>query len=494
MDIQFNIAEIFIISPLIALFLASIIPLTIKVLRGNKELNPLAVVGYATAGLISAFILTLAIYSSNLEPVSLFRNALVMDGVSVFAALITIITTFFTLLYAKESFSTLGSQFSEFVFLLLNCAIGMMILSWSNDLIVTFIGIEMMSLCLYLIIAMSNEGRVSKEAALKYFVLGSFASAIFLYGLAFIFGTTGTTYIHEISEVASQLISINRLFLVGVTLLILGFCFKVAIAPFHSWTPDVYQGAPTPMTSFMATGVKIVSFVAFLRVITTEALLGDRADLLITAIQWLAVITIIVGNVAAIVQEDMKRMLAYSSVAHSGYIMIGLIASGIGGQAILGASSLLFYVFAYTIMTFGCFGIVSLFEHDERSTLQVSDLKGLAKKRPWLSFLLTLFLLSLAGIPPTIGFFGKFYLFSAAIKQGLFWMAIWGVIGSVISVYYYLRPIVYMYMEEDEWVATPHEKPLTGAVILLSALGVVLFGLFSDSIYQVVLQSVKHLF
>lgn len=494
MDIQFNIAELYMIAPMLCLFVASIIPLTLKVLRGNRELNPTATIGYATAGILSSLMLTFSMYSQNMEAVSLFRDALVVDGISIFAALITLIATFFALLFSRESVATQTNQFSEYVFLLLNSAIGMMILSWSNDLIVTFIGIEMMSLCLYLIIALSKEGRLSKESAFKYFVLGSFASAIFLYGLSFVFGTTGTTYIHEITEVAAQLISISRLFLVGVVLLIIGFCFKVAIAPFHAWAPDVYQGSPTPVAAFMATGVKVVTFVAFLRFISTEALVGDRADIVVDVLQWLAVLTILVGNIAAIAQANMKRMLAYSSIAHSGYVMVGLIAAGIGGQAYLGASGLIFYLMAYTVMTFGAFGVVSLFEKSENSQLVLDDLKGLGLKKPGFALLFSLFLLSLAGIPPTIGFFGKFYLFSAAIKQGLFWLSIWGVIGSVISVYYYLRPIVFMFMSEEEGELPKEGHFLTRFVIAFSAILVVFIGIFSSPFYTALSSSVKSLF
>jgi NADH-quinone oxidoreductase subunit N len=331
---------------------------------------------------------------------------------------------------------------------------------------------------------MSHEQKLSKEAALKYFVLGSFASAIFLYGVAFIFGTVGTTYIPAVIESTGDLISSSRLFLFGITLLILGFCFKVSIAPFHAWTPDVYQGAPTPHTAYMATAVKAVSFAAFLRIISTKSLVGSEN--LLDILQWLAVITMIVGNVAAILQTNLKRVLAYSSVAHSGYLLVGVITTGISDNVSFAASGVIFYLAGYSLMTLGAFAIVCLIERDENSSVKVDDLAGYAKKKPLMAFCLTLFLLSLAGIPPTVGFFGKFYMFTAAIGEGLLWLAVWGVLNSVISVYYYLRPIVVMYMQDGEATDAPRSFRATKTAILVSAVLVVFLGLVSGPIFEAV--------
>lgn len=492
MQIEFSILDFMLVSPALALFLASLIPIGIKVLRGNQEQNSFATLIYGYVGVVVAAGLAMA--TSGGARVA-FDGALVFDGISYFSSIIVLIVTAVALTFARDSLATNGRHFSEFVFLILNAAIGMLTVAWSNDLIVSFVGIELMSLALYILIAISNEEKLSKEAAFKYFILGSFASALMLYGISFIYGTVGTTFLPDLVSAAPNLLATNRLFLMGFILLIAGILFKISVFPFHSWTPDVYQGSPTAVTSFMSTGVKAVVLAFFLRVIASQAFTVDRFWPFVDVLQWLAVLTILVGNVGAFRQKSLKRMLAYSSVAHSGYLMIGLIAAGIGGASMLGASGVVFYVFGYSLMTLGAFGVVHMLETHADIDITVDDLAGLAKQRPWAALILTVLMLSLAGIPPTIGFFGKFILFSAAVKQGLFWLALWGVIGSVISVYYYLRPVVAMYMQErvlpDEGV-TPH--PLSQFVITLLALMVLGFGLASEPFYQAVLNSVTQVF
>lgn len=492
MGIQFEIVDLLLVSPAIALFVASLFPLLIKVFRGNRELNSLATLFYALAGVIGAAILT---FAGNGINKTAFQDALVFDGVSTWTTMIVLLVTGFSLMFARENAATKGRQFSETVFLILNSAVGMMTVVWSNDLIVTFVGIELMSLALYALIAMSHETKYAKEAAFKYFVLGSFASAVFLYGVAFIYGAVGSTYLPQITSVAAELVAqTNPPFLIGLIMVILGLAFKVSIFPFHSWTPDVYQGAPTPLTALMSTGVKAVSLAIFLRVVLTEALLADRAETLVNTLQWLAVGTMLVGNIAAIMQNNFKRMLAYSSVAHSGYAMIGLIAAGIGGQSALGAEGVLYYVFAYSIMTVGAFGAICLFEQHEETRVQIDDLKGLAAKSPWVALSITVFMLSLAGIPPTVGFFGKFFIFSAAVNQGLYWLAVWGVLSSVISVYYYLRPVVVMYMHPNEGAASLKGRHLSHLAVFASAVMVLVGGIVVDPFYKYVAETVSKLF
>ncbi|MGE0764373.1 MAG: NADH-quinone oxidoreductase subunit N [Bdellovibrionales bacterium] len=484
--VSFRWFDVLQLMPVICLVLASVIPLAIKVLTGNKEQNSFATLCYGLVGLVAAGGWLVAMGGTKNVA---FEGALVFDGLSTLAGLLIVFVTGMALIYARENFSTNNHQFSEFVFLLLNSAAGMLLVSWSNDLIFFFVGLEMMSLCLYVLIAMSSEERLSKEAAFKYFLLGSFASAILLYGIAFVFGTSGTTSIPALAEQANQLMATNRLFMVGLVFLILGLCFKVSIFPLHAWTPDVYQGAPTPVTAFMATGAKTATFVLFLRVMTTDALAGEQAERFVDVLQWLAAFTILAGNIAAVMQNNLKRMLAYSSIAHSGYIMVGLVVAALGGTDPLGGSSVVFYLVAYSLMTVGAFGILSIFEKDEDASLKVEDLKGLAKRRPWLALCLTLFLLSMAGIPPTIGFFGKFFIFSAAVKAGLVWLAIWGVFGSVIGVYYYLRPIVYMYMADEEGAEVAEERYLSMGLVSIAAVLVVLLGIFSSPVYKAVLNA-----
>lgn len=483
MNFSIPLADIICVSPAIILFLASLVPLTVKVLRNNREPNSIAALGYAVMGCIAAAGAAISLHPKS-SPTYHFANAIVVDGVSIFITVVVCVITAVAAIMARENKSTSGSQFSEFLFLLLNSAVGMFLLAWSNDLIVTFIAIEIMSLCLYLLVALSHEEKLSKEAAFKYFVLGGVASAIFLYGTAFIYGISGSTYLNDIAANASRLSEESYLFKVGVTLAIIGLCFKVAIVPFHAWAPDVYEGAPTPVTAFMATGVKVVTFIAFLRIMKLDVAGHDPKAALMVILQWLAALTMVAGNIAAIIQQNLKRMLAYSSIAHSGYVLVGVIASMASGEAWRGDLSVIFYVTSYAIMTLGAFGIVSLLENRETDMILVDDLKGLSKRNPIVALLFTIFLLSLAGIPPTIGFFGKFFIFSAALKQGFIWLAIWGAISSIISAYYYLRPIVFMYMKDEEGVSVGAHYRIT--FVVASALGVltIVMGLMTEPLYQ----------
>lgn len=491
MELSFQIIDFLVASPMVALFVASLLPLFFKVIRGNRETNPVFVLGCAFIGIVSAGGLTLTLNASTTYA---FSKALVFDGISIWTNITVLMVAGVSLLYSRENRSIDKAQFSEYVFLLLNSAIGMMILASANDLIVAFIGIELMSLCLYVVIALGANEKTAKQSAFKYFVLGSFASAILLYGIALIFGSVGSTYLDEVASIAAGLISTNRLFLIGFGMVIVGYAFKVGAAPFHAWVPDVYQGAPTPVTTFMSTGVKIVTFAAFVRLAATQAMSGERALELVNALEWVAVFTMLIGNIGALKQTNFKRMLAYSSVAHGGYALVGVIASGVGGNVILGASGVIYYIFGYAVMTLGTFGVISLFEKDENSQVTLDSLRGLASRNPWSAFCITLLLLSLAGIPPTVGFFGKFFIFSAAIKQGFFWLSIWGVLNSVVSIYYYLRPIVQMYMKEGEGCNVVESRQLSQMAVSLMAVMVVAIGLATDPFYRFVKESVSQLF
>ncbi len=487
MNVTIGLADLIRVSPMIALFISSLIPLTVKVLKKNHEPSPQATLIQGLGGIIAAAVLLLTVYFvlSTGPDSTAFADSIIFDGVTLLSGLIALVAAAFSLMLMYDNPSTRGNQFAELTFLTMSSVLGMLVLSSAMDLVVMFIGLETMSLSLYLMIAMSHEERLSKEAAFKYFVLGGFASAVLLYGLSFIFGSAGTTHLSEIIQKTPELITSSRLFLFGMTLTMLGFCFKVSIFPFQAWTPDVYQGAPTPHSALMATAVKVVSFAAFLRIILSQSFVVSEN--LFDIFQWLAVLTMIVGNVAAILQNNFKRMLAYSSVAHSGYLLVGLITTGITGEVSFAASGVLFYLLGYSIMTLGAFALVSLLEKSENDSISIESLGGLSKRKPLMAFCLTLFLLSLAGIPPTVGFFGKFYLFSAAISQGLIWLALWGVLNSVISAYYYLRPIVVMYMHEGEEQERPMEASFpTQTVVIISAILVVILGVFSGPLFSVI--------
>ncbi len=493
MQVSLNWVDFIVLSPAVALFVASLFPILFKALTGNKERGTFIAYGFGMVGVVAGLILTAGNWGIQR---TVFSGAIVFDSVSAFVSMIILVITGVGLTFLRESPATNRKQFSESVFLLLNSSVGMLIFAWSNDLILTFIGFELLSLCLYVLIAIGEEDRLSKEAAFKYFILGSFASAVMLYGISFIYGSSGTTSLVELGEVGITLASSNRMFFVGLLMFLAGLFFKISIFPFHFWTPDVYQGSPTPVTAYMAAGVKATTVIFLLRVMSLDMFTAEKTFPFVDAMQWICVITILVGNVGALRQRSMKRMLAYSAVGHSGYVLIGLIAAGIGGQTYIGATGVLYYIFAYTLMTLGTFGVLALLEKHSDHDIGIEDMKGLARRKPVIAAAMAIMLFSLAGIPPTVGFFGKFMVISAAVKQQLFWLALWGVLGSVISVYYYLRPIVAMYMEEtvlDE-SEQPSVRPISQFVVSLLALMIVGFGISSEGLFQNFFRSILEIF
>lgn len=494
---DFNFSDIIIVSPLICLFIASIIPITVKAFRDGEEMNPFTALMYCVFGLVAAAGLTLSAVKgyweiSNLNFVEAFSKAIIVDGITVWASYIIFIVVGFCLFLVYDSKATRDQQFSEHLFLILNSTIGMALVVMSNNLIVTFIAIELMSLSLYLLIALNKEKLLSKEASFKYFVLGGVGSAILLYGIAFIYGGAGSTSLHEVGALSARLYETNSLFRFGVILTAIGFAFKVSLVPFHAWTPDVYQGSATPITSIMATAVKVASFVAFLRFFLYADFFDLNTDRFVWFMQWLAALTMIVGNVAAIMQDNFKRMLAYSSVAHSGYVFMAVIVAAFGTESDAGITSMMFYLISYSIMTVGTLALVVLFEKSADTILLTSDLKGFGRKSPVLALSLSVLLFSLAGLPPSIGFFGKFYVFSATIEQGFYWLTFVGVLSSIISVYYYLRPVVVMYMLEGEGFDVRSEVWFSKSIVVLSAVGVCLLGLFSSRIFMFVQSSIAN--
>jgi NADH-quinone oxidoreductase subunit N len=318
----------------------------------------------------------------------------------------------------------------------------------------------------------------SLEGALKYFLLGAFASGFLLYGIALMYSATGTTKIPEIAAMIGDLrLFGNPVFVAGVGLLLVGFAFKVSLVPFHMWTPDAYHGAPTLVTAYMAAGVKAAAFAALLRVtLLTFPALGP----VMTNILWvLAFLTMTVGNLSALLQDNVKRMLAYSSIAHAGYILVGFVSGDVAG-----AQAALFYLLVYAFMNLGAFGVVMLLAHREDDGYDIGNFTGIGFRYPVLGGLLTLFLVSLAGIPPTAGFVGKFYLFSAAVKNGYVGLAVLGVLNSAVSIYYYLRPVVYMYMLPAQAEVPVPRPPRTAfsLALCISAAAVLVLGIVPRSV------------
>ncbi len=369
----------------------------------------------------------------------------------------------------------------EFYALLLFATFGAMMLAATGDALTLFLGLETMSIGAYAMTAFRRTSPRSAEAALKYFLLGSFGAAILIYGFALIYGATGHTDLAGIGAAARTAEGRSPVLVMGVGLVLVGMAFKVSAVPFHAWTPDAYEGAPTPATTFMAVAVKAGAFAMLLRVLTLS--LAD-ASWTSWASGWppvmatLAAITMTVANLVAGRQESVKRMLAYSSIAHAGYLLVGVTAMmRVPGQAV---ASILFYLLAYTVSTAGAFGALILCGSRGREAVSYEDLAGIGKRHPAPALAFALFLLSLAGIPPTAGFFGKWFVFKAAIEGGLYWLVVLALINSVIGAYYYLRVFVYMYMREPAAgapVAVPMRSGYVTAALIVSAVLVLALGL-----------------
>ncbi len=373
---------------------------------------------------------------------TLFGGMFVHDGFTVFFTLLFCAIGAVAVLLSWDFVKRTRINLAEYYALLLTATLGMILMAASNDLITIFLGLELMSLSLYVLVGFRRSRLESNEAALKYFLLGAFASGFFLYGIALLYGATGTTNLARMAEfLASTPLRADPLFVAGGLLLLTGFAFKVAAVPFHMWTPDAYEGAPTSVTAFMSAGAKAAGFAALLRV-GMRALGGVPGEWL-PVLSAVAMITMTVGNVTALLQTNLKRMLAYSSIAHAGYVLVAVAAGGPDG-----ASAALFYLAVYSFMNLGAFGVLTILGRGGQERVLLSDVAGLGFRQPLLGLALTIFLISLGGIPPTAGFMGKVYIFGTALKAGLLPLVIVGVLNSVVSVYYYLRVTVALYMEE----------------------------------------------
>jgi len=367
--------------------------------------------------------------------------------------------------------------------LVLLTLLGGMVMVAAADLMVMFLGLELLSVSVYVLAGVSRSEKTSSEGALKYLILGAFSSAFLLYGLALVYGACGTLSIQELAALNS---APSPLLLSGIGLLVFGFGFKVSLVPFHFWTPDVYQGAPTSITAFMATVVKAAAFGAFLRVmlVAFPELSASWEGLL-----WLlAVLTMTIGNIIALRQESVKRMLAYSSIAHAGYALMGFLVVGASG----GIESVMFYLFVYSLMTIVAFGVVLLATSGRADAQFGQDnyqsLSGLGWTHPFLGLCMTIAMLSLGGLPPFAGFIGKFYVFSAAVKANFVGLAIIGALNSVVSLYYYLRVVVVMYFSERsvDWQPEPLGRfAAPRLALMLATAGVIYFGLFSGTYYEI---------
>ena len=420
----------------------------------------------ALAGLVGALVTTLLRWPTGGRA---FRDMIVLDQHALFFHIVIVYAAALVILLSTDYLHRAGAESGEYYALVLFSTAGMLLLVSANDLIVVFLAVELMSLSLYVLAGLFTRRIEASEASMKYFLLGVFASAFLLYGIALVYGTTGTTNFDRIAAAVARRPH-DPLILVGVGLLLVGFGFKISAAPFHMWAPDVYQGAPTSITALIATASKAAVFAVLIRLVIAafRPLQPDATPLL-----WaLAALTMTVGNVVAVAQSNLKRMLAYSSVAHAGYMLVGLVAGDTAG-----AAAVLFYLLAYVFTTVGTFGVITVCERAGHEADEVRDYAGLGRRSPLLALVLSLFLLSLVGIPPLAGFVGKFYVFGSAVRAGYIWLAVIAVLNSAVAAYYYLRVIVYMYMREPEEASAAYVPSFAGVVALTIALvGIVLLG------------------
>ncbi|HEY3356955.1 MAG TPA: NADH-quinone oxidoreductase subunit N [Polyangia bacterium] len=413
-----------------------------------------------------------------LEPRSLYDGMLAADRYTRFFEAVFLCAGALSLLLSHSWMREHDCEFGEFYALILFAIAGMMILAAATDLVTVFLGLETMSVAIYVLVGSRLKAGRSAEAALKYYLVGAFSAAILLYGIALVYGATGTTSLTGIAAQVSG-VSANPIFILGLVLLLCGLAYKVAAVPFHMWTPDAYEGAPTPVTAFMAAGVKAAAFAALVRVLTTafnlEAVKIGTGGW-VTILQVLAVLTMTLGNIAALRQENVKRLLAYSAISHAGYVLVGVVAVGVVGKE--AQPPVLYYLLAYTFSTIGAFGVVAWLGSRNDERLMLDDWAGLSSRHPLAALAMTLFLLSLAGVPPTAGFFAKFYVLRAAtMDPQLYPLVVIAVLNSVVAAFYYLKVIMAMYFRELAREPRPQRSPAMVAALVIAVLLVLQMGL-----------------
>jgi NADH-quinone oxidoreductase subunit N len=461
----------------------------------NRVLAATSVIGY-----LAAFVVCIIYFNNWLARdmgstafnQEAFGRMVVMDNLGLFFRMLALGTAIITVFFSSQYIRERGMAVGEYYAVLALATVGIMITAASVDLTMIFVGIELSSIAVYILTGFARNDKLSNEAAIKYFLLGIFSTAILVYGMAWLYGSTGNTNLREIGEIVAAAQSTGGVetsgwLILAIFLLIAGLGFKIAAVPFHMWTPDAYQGAPTPVTAFMSVGPKAAGFAATIRIMV-EAL-GPAWQTWVPIIVVLSILTMTLGNIVAVMQRSVKRMLAYSSIAHTGYIMVGLAAfqyNATGGatpspEQTQSISSILFYLFSYLFMNMGAFGIVIWLQRSG-ATDSIESFRGLSAWAPAQAALMMFFLLSLTGIPPTIGFLGKYYVFVAAVNSDLVWLAVIGVLNSAIGAFYYLRLIWYMYFEEARAARESRHSPALHWSLVASAIAVILFFVLSGPI------------
>jgi NADH-quinone oxidoreductase subunit N len=475
--------------PLVCVALAALAAMLAEAFRAKDEKMPIGALGVIGLGFAVAGCVLL--WGRN---ASSFGGTVFADNFGLFVCLVIAIVGLVTIALSGPSIDRERLPAGEYYALLLFSVTGMMLMALATDLLLIFLALEVLSLAIYVLTGLRRDDPTSTEGAFKYFLLGAFSSAFFLYGVAIVYVLTGSTRLDRLaSYMAGAGTAANPLILVALGLLLVGFAFKISAVPFHMWTPDAYEGAPTIVTGFMSTGVKAAAFAAFARVFLTA--LGPLGADWTEVLRVIALATMVLGTVVGVAQSNLKRMLAYSSIAHGGYLIVALIAANSGNAAGAGKTAILFYLLVYAITNLGAFGVIGLLGTSDRANDQLRDFAGLWHSRPGLSALMTIFLLSLGGFPPTAGFISKWYVFNAAVGADEYTLAIVGVLTSVVSVFFYLRVVVMMYMAEPApGVVRPAIGPVALSALALSTAAVLYLGVLPTRILDLAAASVGTIF
>jgi len=467
--------------PMLIVVLSAIAAMMAEAIRHPGERMYIA--GFGLIGLVGALVASVFLWNTDAVSFGVVRA----DNFALFINIILCIIGIITMVFSNDVVEREDLPAGEYYALTLFGIAGMMLMASATDLLVVFLALEVLSLSVYVLTGLRRSSSQGAEAAFKYFLLGAFSSAFFLYGIAFAFVVSGSTRLDVVGNSIASGGSTTLQFL-AVGLLAVGFCFKVSAVPFHMWTPDAYEGAPTVVTAFMSTAVKAAAFGAFVRVFLSalEPLQGQWIPILGA----IAALTMVVGAVVGVLQNNVKRMLAYSSIAHAGYLLLGIVAANSAGRA-----AVLFYLLTYAVANLGALGIVALLGTAEHPHDQLRDFAGLWRTRPALAGLMTVFLLSLGGFPPMAGFIGKWYIFSAAVQEGHYWLAVIGVLSSVVSVFFYLRIVVMMYMtEEGSAPARPHISVPAMAALGFAMLATFYLGVLPTRVLDYAVESAKAIF
>ena len=456
------------ILPLVTIAIAAIVVLLAGVRVPDDESDGLGWLSIASIAI--AFVLTLAMWGQN---TTAFAGSIAIDDFAVYFELAILFVAAVIVLMSLNYADEVRLPGAEYYSLILFAALGMMLMAAAGDLIIIFLGLETMSIAIYVLAGLKRTDPRSNEAAIKYFLLGAFSTGFLLYGIALIYGATGTIKLEPIRTALTHGAALGSpLLLLGVGMMLIGFGFKIAAVPFHMWTPDAYEGAPTPITAYMATGVKLAAFAGFLRVFPLHlgAVSADWSPVL-----WvMAALTMTVGNIVALVQTNIKRMLAYSAIAHAGYLLVAMAA--VVPQA---GAAMLYYLVGYVVANLGAFGVVTALERRAEPHDLIADFRGLAQRQPALAAAMAIFLLSFTGVPPLVGFIGKFYIFSAALQGGLVWLVVIAVLNAVMAAYYYVYIIVVMYMQEGGIaVRSMSLRPGLVATIAIALIATILIGIY----------------